>query len=82
MTTWASIGYPKFESNFCNEITSHAVIAMPLYFASMLDSAAIGCFLLLQLIAPLQKKNMKPLVDFLYEKIQAQLTSVYPCTCN
>jgi hypothetical protein len=31
----------------------------------MLDNATIGYFLLLQLITPLSKENMKPLVDFL-----------------
>ncbi len=65
MTIGTSTDYPKSESNFCNQITSHATIAMPLYFASMLDSATMGCFLLLQLIAPFPKKNMKPLVDLL-----------------
>jgi hypothetical protein len=46
------------------------------------DSAIIGCFLLLQLIAPLPKKNMKPLVDLLSKTLLAQSTFVYPCTCN
>jgi len=48
----------------------------------MFDSATIGYFLLLQLIAPLPKENMKPLVDLLSKTLPAQLTSVYPCACN
>jgi hypothetical protein len=63
MTIGASIDYPKSESNFYNQITPHAMIVVPLYFASVLDSATIGCFLLLQLITLLPKKNMKPLID-------------------
>jgi len=47
MTIGESTYYPKSESNFCNQTTSHATIATPLYFASVLDSATIGCFLLL-----------------------------------
>jgi hypothetical protein len=40
-----------------------------LYSTSMLDSGIVGCFLLLQLIAPLPKENMKPLVDPLFETL-------------
>ncbi len=65
MTIGESTYYPKSESNFCNQTTSHATIATPLYFASVLDSATIGCFLLLQLTTPFPQKNMKPLVDLL-----------------
>jgi len=56
--------------------------ATPLYSASVLDNVIIGYFLLLQLTTPLPKENMKPLVDLLFETLLAQLTSVYPCTCN
>jgi hypothetical protein len=48
----------------------------------VLDNATVGCFLLLQLTAPIPKKNMKPLGDFLSKTLSAQSTSVYPCTCN
>jgi len=82
MTTRASTNYPKSESSFSNQTTSHATVATPLYFASMLDNATIGCFLLLQLTAPLIKESMKPLVDLLSETLSAQSASVYPCTCN
>ncbi len=82
MTIRASTDYPKSESSFCNQITSHAAIVTPLYSTSVFDSAIIGCFLLLQLIAPLPKKNMKPLVDLLSKTLLAQSTFVYPCTCN
>jgi hypothetical protein len=82
MTKGASIDYLKFDSNFYNQIISHATIVTPLYFASMLDSVIIGCFLLLQLTTPLPKENMKPLVDLLSETLPVQSTSLYPCTCN
>jgi hypothetical protein len=82
MTIGASTNCPKFENSFCNQITSHATIAAPLYFASVLDSATIGCFLLLQLTAPLPKENMKPLVDLIFETLLAQSASVYPCIYN
>jgi hypothetical protein len=82
MTTGASTDCPKFESSFCNQTTSHTAIAAPLYYASVLDNAIVGCFLGLQLTAPLPKENMKPLVDLLSETLLAQSASVYPCTCN
>jgi hypothetical protein len=82
MTTGASTDCPKSENNFCNQTISHATIAAPLYFASVLNSATVGYFLLLQLTTPLPKENMKPLVDFLFKTLPAQSTSVYPCTCN
>ena len=71
MTTRASTDCPKSESNFYNQTTSHATIAAPLYSTSVLDNATVGCFLLLQLIAPLPKENMKPLVDLLSETLLA-----------
>jgi len=82
MTTGASIDCPKSKSSFCNQTTSHATIAAPLYSASVLDNAIVGYFLLLQLTAPLPKENMKPLVDLLSETLLAQSTSVYPCIYN
>jgi hypothetical protein len=45
------------------------VIVAPFYFASVLNSATIGCFLLFQLTSPLPKENMKPLIDFLSETL-------------
>ncbi len=82
MTIGTSTNCPKSESSFCNQTTSHATIVAHLYFASMLDNATIGYFLLLQLIAPLPKENMKPMVDLLLKTLPAQSASVYPCTCN
>ncbi len=82
MTTRKSTDYSKSNNSFCNQTTSHAVIAEPLYYASMFDSATVGCFLLFQLAAPLPKTNMKPLVDLLFETLLAQSASMYPCTCN
>jgi hypothetical protein len=82
MTTGASTDCPKSESRFCNQTTSHATIAAPLYSASVLHSATIGYFLLLQLLAPLPKENMKPLVNLLSKTLSAQSASVHPCTCN
>jgi hypothetical protein len=71
MTIGASTNCPKSESSFCNQTTSHATIATPLYFASVLDSATIGYFLLLQLTAPFPKENIKPLVDLLSKTLLA-----------
>jgi hypothetical protein len=44
MTTGASTDCPKSESNFCNQIISHATIVAPLYSAFVLDNATVGCF--------------------------------------
>jgi hypothetical protein len=82
MTTGAPTNYSKFESRFCNQTISHVAIVAPLYSTFMLNSATIGYFLLLQLIEPLSRENMKPLVDFLSKTLLAQSTSMYPCTCN
>jgi len=54
----------------------------PLYFALVFDSATFSRFLLFQLTTPLPKENMKPLVDFLFETLLAQSTSMYPCICK
>jgi hypothetical protein len=59
MTTRASTNCPKSESSFHNQTTSHAAITTLLYFASMLDSAIVAYFLLLQLTTPFPKENMK-----------------------
>jgi hypothetical protein len=67
--TGASTDYPKSESSFCNQITSHATIDAPLYSTYVLDNAIVGCFLLLQLTTPLSKENMKPRVDLLSETL-------------
>jgi hypothetical protein len=82
MITKASIDCPKSKSNFYHQTTSHAAIATLLYSTSVLDSATVGCFLLLQLTTPLPKESMKPLVDLLSETLSAQLTFVYRYTCN
>ncbi len=82
MTIRASTDYPKFDSSFCNQTTSHATIVAPLYSAFVLNSAIVGYFLLLQLTAPLPKENMKPLVDLLSKTLSARSASMYPCTCN
>jgi hypothetical protein len=82
MIIGASIDYPKSKSSSYNQTTSHAIIVMPLYSASMFDNATIGYFLWDQLTTPLPKENMKPLVDLQFETLPAQSTSMYPCTCN
>ncbi len=82
MTTRTSTDSPEFESSFCNQTTSHATITTPMFFASVFDSATVGCFLLLQVTTPLPKENKKPLVDILFETLPTQSASVYPCTCN
>jgi hypothetical protein len=71
MTTRASTNCPKSENSFCNQTTSHIKIAALLYSTFVLDSVIVGCFLLLQLIAPLPKENMKPLVNLLSETLPA-----------
>jgi hypothetical protein len=57
MTIGASIDCPKSKSSFCNQTTSHATIVVPLYFAFVLESTTINCFLLFQLTTPLPKKT-------------------------
>ena len=42
---------------------SHAATVVPLYSASMLDTANVGCFLMLQEIAPLPREKTNPDVD-------------------
>ncbi len=76
----ASTDYPKFESCFSIQITSHATIIAPMYSAYVLDNCWL--FLTTPTNNTTSKKNMKPLVDLLLERLQAQSTSVYPCTCN
>jgi hypothetical protein len=80
MTTGASTNYPKSTNSFCNQ-TTHAAIVAPLYYAFVLDNAIVGYLLLLQLTTPLQKENMKPLVDLLSKTLLAQSTFMYPCIC-
>jgi hypothetical protein len=82
MTTCLSTCNPKSPSSLWSQATSLAAIATPLYFASMLDKATIGYFLLLHVIAALPKENIKPLVDLLFEMLPTQSTSMYPCTYN
>ncbi len=82
MTTGASTNCPKSKSSFYNQTTSHVTIVTLLYSTSVLANATVGCFLLLQLTAPLPKENVKPLVNFLSKTLSTQSTSVYPCTCN
>ncbi len=76
MTIGASTDCPKSESSFYNQTTSHATIVAPLYSTFVLDNATVGCFLLLQLTAPLPKENMKPLVDLLSETLLTQSASM------
>jgi len=71
MTTGASIDCPKSKNNFYNQSISHATIGAPLYFAFVLDSETVGCFLLFQLTTPLPKENMKPLIDLLSKTLPA-----------
>jgi hypothetical protein len=71
MTTGAFTNCPKSKSSFCNQTTSHVAIVAPLYSTSVLDNAIVGYFLLFQLIAPLPKENMKPLVDILFKTLPA-----------
>ncbi len=42
-----------------------------MYSAFVLDSAIIGCFLVLQLTTPLPKENKKPLVGLLSKTLLA-----------
>ncbi len=62
MTTWAYIEYPKFESSFCNQTTSHTTIVTHLYSTFVFVNGTIGYFLLLQLIALLLRKTWNHLL--------------------
>jgi hypothetical protein len=64
MTTGASTNCPKSDSSFYNQTTSHATIIAPMYSASVLNSAIVGCFLLLQLTAPFPKKKHETTSQF------------------
>ena len=44
-------------------MASHVAIATPQYLASLLDSATVGCFLLLEVIGALPSEKVKPDVD-------------------
>ena len=46
-----------------SQATSHTVTTAPLYWVSMIESATVGCFLVLQEIALLPGKKTKPDVD-------------------
>ena len=63
-------------SSLRNQATSHAATAAPLYSASVLDKATVGCFLLLQVIAALPSENMKTLVERQSVALPAQSASV------
>ncbi len=69
MTIGTSTNCSKPENNFCHQTTSHVTIVMPLYFAFVLDSAIVGCFLLLLLTTSFPKKKHEPLVDFLFKTL-------------
>ena len=47
--------HPKLCNSLRNQAISHVAIVAPLFFAFVLDKATVGCFLLLQLTAPLPR---------------------------
>ena len=55
--------YPISSSSLCSQAISHGAIIAPLYLASVLDKATIGCFVLLHVIEALPSENIEPLVD-------------------
>ena len=57
------MGMPKSFNILFSQTTWYAVSATPLYSASMLDSAIVGCFLLLHDIPPLSREKLNPDVD-------------------
>ena len=57
------MGTPMFFRMRLSHTASQATTAVPLYSASVLDSATVGCFLLLQEIAPLPREKTNPDVD-------------------
>ena len=57
------MGTPRSFKIRLSHTASQAATAAPLYSASVLDSATVGCFLLLQEIAPLSTEKTKPDVD-------------------
>jgi hypothetical protein len=59
-----------------NHIASHVATAAPRYSASVLDSATVGCFLLLHAIAALPRVNAYRDVDRRSAALPAQSSSV------
>jgi hypothetical protein len=59
-----------------NQTASHVATAAPWFAASVLDSAIVGCFLLLHAIAALSRENAYPDVDRRSAALVAQSVSV------
>ena len=64
------MGMPRSFTMLFSHMASHAATAAPLYSASVLDNASVGCFVLLQEITPLLREKMNSDVD--------RLSSLYP----
>ena len=64
-----------------NQTTSKPTTTVPLYSAFVLNSATVGCFLLLQEMAPLLREKANPEVDHLSALQKAQLAVMYPSSC-
>ena len=59
------MGKPRSFNILLSQTTSQAAMVAPLYSASVLDSATVGCFLLLHNTVPLPRENMNLDVDHL-----------------
>ena len=73
---------PRSSSTHLSHTASHAATAAPMYSASVLDSAIVYCFLLLQEIAPLAREKTYLDVDCLSTLYPAQSASVYPSSLS
>ena len=58
-------GSAKSFNILLSHTTSHATTVVSLHSTSLLDNATVGCFLLLQDMAPLPRENTNPEVDLL-----------------
>ena len=58
------------------QMASHVVTTAPGYLALVLDSATVGCFLLLQVIATLPSENIETEVDLGSPTFLAQSVSM------
>lgn len=66
---------PRDCNNYFNRISSHATIAIDLYYASTIDHATTDCFLLFQLTRLPPMMQQYPLIDFLSLTFPAQFAS-------
>jgi hypothetical protein len=69
--------YPNSFMSFAIHMASLVACVLAMYSASVVESAIMGCHLLLQEMAPPPIMNINPMVDLLYSRSPAQSTSQY-----